>query len=131
MANERGWVARVNLPGGNAPGDDATGGGDGSGFQDYAGCNQGASAYPRSHADLDRLYDEAEGRIGPIVVAGTDVAALRKASATSNGDRREIVNPAVLAKPHIIAYGQNPGLLDADSRLNDYAASHGRSEGAE
>src|SRR6476661_8930784 len=113
----------MNFPCWNPFGNNASRGGNSPRFQDYARCEKSASADPRSCADLYRFDDEAEGRVRPIVITGANVTALRETGAVPDDHWREIVNPAVLTQPRVLADGQHPRMFDAHSRLDDCAGS--------
>ena len=66
------------------------------GFDGDAGEDGGAGANPGAVFDDDRFDDQAEGGVGPVVVAGAEVDALGDAAVAADADRGEGVEPGSL-----------------------------------
>lgn len=129
--HERGWIAGVDLPGGDVSGDHAPCGSDGTFGNCDTGAEQGSGGNPSAVAHRDRLDHEAEGRIGPIVIASAEVSALGDADIGSEADLGQIVDPGILADPGVVTDRKFPWVLDSDARLDDDAVADGRTEGPE
>ena len=84
-------------------GDDAAGGDDGVGFDGDAGEDGGAGADPSAVFDDNRFDYQAEGGVGPVVVAGAEVDPLGDAAVAADADRREGVEPGPLPDPAMVA----------------------------
>ena len=96
----------------------------------------GAGADPGTIFDNDRLDDQTEGRVGPVVVASTEVDALGNTAVAADTDWREGVEPGALPNPAMVADFEVPGVLDIDRRLKhhtlaDFGAEEAEGEGFE
>ena len=91
----------------------------------------GASADPGAVFDDDRFDDQAEGGVGPVVVAGAEVDALGDAAVAADADRREGVEPGTLSDPAMVTDFQVPGILDVDRRFEHHTLANFGAEEAE
>jgi hypothetical protein len=94
---ELGWVSRVNFPGWNRLSHNAASSGDCTLLKLHSWAYDCFRADPAAITQSDRLDDEAKSRIRPVVVPRAQISALGNANILTDPNRREVVNPAILA----------------------------------
>ena len=97
----------------------------------HAGSDLCEGADPCAVLDDDRLRRHPHAGIRPVVIAGTEVDALRDADVAADCDRDEVVDPGALAEPDVVADSEAPRVLHVEGRLDVHVASDLRAEGAE
>jgi hypothetical protein len=65
------------------------------------------------------------------VIAGTKIRTLGNANIGTDLDHPEVVDPAVLSNPAVIADLEQVGILHPDARLYDNPLTHRGSEGSQ
>jgi hypothetical protein len=81
-------------------------------------------------ADFNFLAEESEPLITPIMVAGEYVCPLTNAAVRTNGNEAMIVNPNAFANPNVIAYFEEPWILDGNAWLTYEPPTHLGAEAA-
>ena len=96
-----------------------------------AGADHGFGRHPHAVLEGDRLAEEAEQRVVPVVVAGEQVGALADANVRTDRHRGVIVDPHAFAEPDVVADLQKPRILDGDARLDHQAVADAGAKGAQ
>lgn len=95
-----------------------------------AWANQSTSTYPGAVFNGDRLDFQPKSRIGPVMVTGAEVHALRKTDIGAKSHRCKVIDPDVLADPGVRSDREVPGIFHANTWLDNYAGSDACSEKA-
>jgi hypothetical protein len=114
----------MNLIGSDALRDDTSGGRYATFRHNDARRKKCFSSNPGTVCEFDWPGLQPKGRIGPIMVAGAQIGALRDANVIADPYGGEIIDPAALAEPNVVSHIKMPRVFDPHARLNDDARSH-------
>jgi hypothetical protein len=67
--------------------------------------------------DCDGVENQTERGIGPVVIPGAKVRALRDTNIGSYVDLSEVIDPNAFSDPGVLADGEQPWILHDDARL--------------
>ncbi len=101
------------------------------GMRRYARTDSCPRPDPNAVLQMDLTGDQIKRRFFVVVVTGQQHGALGKTDMIAEDDRHEIVNPDALTDPAVIAYRQEPGVFDIDTRLDENAPSDPGAEPAQ
>ena len=108
----------MNLEGGNALINNRAQPNDCAFAYGYAWGQGGARSHPGTVFQPDGTNDQGKRWIGPIVITGAQISALRKADVIANGDWHQIVDPTFFAEPAVISHSQVPGIFHREVVLH-------------
>lgn len=116
-------ISSMNLPSGDTSNDDRTNRRNGTGSYFYAWANHGARCHPGAVRDRDSFRRDRKRRVGPVMVSGAQIRALRQTNVVADGDLSPVVDPAVFADPTILADAKSPGITHLHLRADPHRAA--------
>lgn len=127
-AQKRCRIAAVDFVRRNILGHDATGGHDRA-LTNLDTCgHESSSPYPRSVAYINRVDQEPECRIGPVVIARAEIRTLRNTHMVAQSYRGDVIDPAVFSNPAVVAHSEEPWILYSHPGLDHHTSTNTRSK---
>lgn len=121
---EHGWIAAMDLPLWNVSDNDAPRKSHSPSLDRDTRQDNGLRSDPGAGVDCYGPNLEAKCWIVPVMVASTEINALREADIVLECDVCQVVDPTILSNPTMIADAEPPGVFHADAGFDDYTSAN-------